>query len=101
MRVPNNSLLSGEKIKLSDIQTNVVRHSNECLATIIGVKMKLSYICHKCLATVMRLSHDSRQIYLKTQAEILQNCRINVHSMRLQHEICIYIVSLCREIVAN
>ena len=32
----NNSQLSGEKINLSDIHTNVVKHSQDCLATRTG-----------------------------------------------------------------
>ena len=31
----NTSRLSGEKIKLIDIRTNVVRHSHECRATVV------------------------------------------------------------------
>ena len=34
--------LSGEKIKLSDIRTNVVRHCKDCRATV--VRMKISYV---------------------------------------------------------
>ena len=48
------SQLSGEKIKLSDIRTNVVQHSHECCATVIRIKMKISYIPGK----VVRLLHD-------------------------------------------
>ena len=54
------SRLSGEKIKLSDIHTNVVRHSHECGAT-VRIEMKISYIrgkvvrhSHECRATVAR-----------------------------------------------
>ena len=32
------SELSGEKIKLSDIRMNDVRHSHECLATVVRMK---------------------------------------------------------------
>ena len=38
------SQLSGEKIKLSDIRTNVVQHSHECCATVVRIKIKISYI---------------------------------------------------------
>ena len=58
--------VSGEKIKQSDIRTNVVRHSHECLATVVRMKMKLKlYIggnvvrhSHECLTTVVRQSRD-------------------------------------------
>ena len=55
------SQLSGEKIKLSDIRTNVVQHSHECCATVVRIKMKISYIPGK----VVRLLHDSRKIYFQ------------------------------------
>ena len=53
---------------------------------------------HECL--------DSRKIYLQNLAEIHEylyksSYLINVLSSRLQHESCVYIVNLCREIVAN
>ena len=58
-----NSRLSGEKIKLSVIRSNVVRHSHECRATVVQIKMKIRYICgkvvrhsHECRATVVRQS---------------------------------------------
>ena len=61
----NTSRLSGEKIKLSEIRTNVVRHSHECRATVVRMKMKISYIRGKvvrhsqeCLATIVRESRD-------------------------------------------
>ena len=79
----NTSRLSGEKIKLSDIRTNVVRHSHECRATVVRMKMKISYSrgilsrmsrdCHTtvaprdCHTTVARLSRDSREIYMYFQ----------------------------------
>ena len=55
-----SSRLSGEKIKLSDIRTSVVRHSHEChsLATVVRMKMKpklRSYDSHAdCRATIPR-----------------------------------------------
>ena len=62
----NTSRLSDEKIKLSDIHTNVVRHSHECHATV--VRMKISYIggkvvrhSHECRATVARYIFKIRQ----------------------------------------
>ena len=60
------SRLSG-KIKVSDIRTNVtgVRHSHECRATIVRIKMKISYIrgkvvrhSNECRATIARQSRD-------------------------------------------
>ena len=63
----NTSRLSGEKIKLSDIRTNVARHSHECRATVVRMKMKICYILgkvvrlsHECLATVVRQLRDCR-----------------------------------------
>ena len=52
---------------------------------------------HECRATVVR---QSRDIFSKLD-RTLRICRINVYSMRLQRESCVYIVYLCREIVAN
>ena len=99
------SRLSGEKIKLSNIRTNVVRHSHKCRATVVRITMKISYIrgkvvrhSHECRR---RLSRDSREIYFEKLDRNSRICRINVYSMRLQHKICVYIVNLCREIVAN
>ena len=55
------SRLSGEKIKLSDILTNVVRHSHECRANVVRIEMIISYIrgkvvrhSHECRATIAR-----------------------------------------------
>ena len=62
------SQLSGEKIKLSDIRTNVVQHSHECCATVVRIKMKISYIPGK----VARLLHDSRKIYFQNKTEICE-----------------------------
>ena len=83
---------------------NVVRHSHECRVTVVRIKMKISYIrgkvvrhSHECRATVAR---QSRDIFLKLDRNS-RICRINVYSMRLQRESCVYIVNLCREIVAN
>ena len=65
----NTSRLCSEKIKLSNIRTNVIRHSHECLATVVRTKMKKSYIrgkvvihSHECLANVVRQSRDYRAI---------------------------------------
>ena len=66
------SRLSREKIKLSDIRTNVARHSHECRATVVRILMKISYIrgkvvrhSHECRATVARQSRDYRAIYFQ------------------------------------
>ena len=71
-----SSRLSGEKIKLSDIRTNVVRHSHECLVTVVRMKTKLklhswerretiSRKSRDCHTTVARLSHDKPEIYFQ------------------------------------
>ena len=46
----NNSRLSGEKTKLSDIHMNVIRYSHECLTTVVRVNMKQSYICENVVS---------------------------------------------------
>ena len=73
------SRLSGEKIKLSDNRKNFVRHSNECRATFV---------------------RQSRDIFSKLDRNS-QICRINVYSMRMQRESCVYIVNLYREKIAK
>ena len=50
---------------------------------------------HECRMTV-----ESQDIFSKLDRNS-RICRINVYSMRLQRESCVYIVNLCREIVAN
>ena len=98
-----------------DTRTNGVRVSHngratEYCATLARmsrdcrIKMKISYIrgkvvrhSHKCRATVVR---QSRDIFSKLDRNS-RMCCINVYSMRLQRESCVYIVNLCREIVAN
>ena len=70
-----NSRLFGEKIKLSDIGTNVVAHSHECRTTVVRIKnlkLKIRYIrgkvvrhSHECRATVVRQSRDYREIYFQ------------------------------------
>ena len=69
------SRLSGEKIKLSDIHTNVVRQLHECRATRTNENENKLHsweshetflrMSHDCCATVARLSHDSREIYFQ------------------------------------
>ena len=95
------SRLSGEKIKLSNICT---QHSHECCATVVRIKTKISYIRAKVVRhsnagceTVAQLSRD---IFSKLDQNS-RICRINVYSMKLQPESCVYIVNLCHEIVAN
>ena len=53
----NTSQLSGGKMKLSDIRTNVVRHSHECLATVIRMKMKLKLHSWERRVTISRMLH--------------------------------------------
>ena len=66
----------GDKINLSDIRTNVVRHSHECRATVVRIinENKLhsresrethSRMSRDCRATVARLSRDSSEIYFQ------------------------------------
>ena len=45
-------------------------------------------------------SRQSGEFFFQTDRKS-RNCRINVNSVRLQREMCVYIVILCREIVAN
>ena len=76
-----------------DCRTNLNEnklHSRESRET-------LSQMSHDCRATVARLSRD---IFSKLDRNS-RICRKNVYSMRLQRESCVYIVYLCREIVAN
>ena len=56
----NNSRLSGEKIKLSDIPMNVVSHSYECLATVVRMKMKLKLHSWDRRETLSRMSRNCR-----------------------------------------
>ena len=76
--------------------------------------MKISYIrgtmrqSHKWRTTVVRHSRDCRGTFSRLSRDIFSKldrnsriCRINVYSMRLQCESCVYIVYLCCEIVAN
>ena len=48
----------------------------------------------------MRQSRDSRRYIFKIRPKFA-NCRINVHSMRMQRKSCVCIVNLCREIVVK
>ena len=59
--------------------------------------MRHSHECRDSRATIAR---QSRDIFSKLDRNS-RICCINVYSMRLQLESCVYIVYLCREIVAN
>ena len=59
----------------------------------------LSRMSRDCRTTVVGLSHDSRKIIFSKLDQILLFYCINIHSMRLQRESCVYIVNLCRELV--
>ena len=65
-----SSRLSGEKIKLSDIRANVVRHSHECLATVVRMKMKL----HVKLRSWERRETISRVAYVTKNAPVDFSC---------------------------
>ena len=91
------------------------RHSYECRATLA----RMSRDCRTNLnenklysresrETLSRLSCDSRATIARQSRDTFSKldrnsriCRKNVYSMRLQRESCVYIVYLCREIVAN
>ena len=91
------------------------RHSYECRATLA----RMSRDCRTNLnenklhsresrETLSRLSRDCRTTVARLPRDIFSKldrnsriCRINVYSMRLQRESCVYIVYICREIVAN
>ena len=76
-----------------DCRTNLnenMLHSRESRET-------LSRMSRECRTTVAQLSRD---IFSKLDRNS-RICHKNVYSMRLQRESCVYIVYLCREIVAN
>ena len=73
------------------------RHSYECRATLARMSRDCTNLNENKLHTVMR---QSRDIFSKLDRNS-RICRINVYSMKLQRESCIYIVYLCREIVAK
>ena len=85
----NTLPLSGEKIKLNDIHTNVMLHSQRMLGHCLTNENENKLDSWESRETLSRMSRDCRI------------CHINVHSMRLQGKSFVYIVSLCREIVAN
>ena len=83
----------------------------EIFATLVLVRMS-----HNGRATVLRqhakpsrqsdetdnntIARQSRDIFSKLDRNS-RICRIKVYSVRLQHESCVYVVNLCREIIAN
>ena len=83
----------------------------EIFATLVLVRMT-----HNGRATVLRqhakpsrqsdetdnntIARQSRDIFSKLDRNS-RICRIKVYSVRLQHESCVYVVNLCREIIAN
>ena len=83
----------------------------EIFATLVLVRMS-----HNGRATVLRqhakpsrqsdetdnntIARQSRDIFTKLDRNS-RICRIKVYSVRLQHESCVYVVNLCREIIAN
>ena len=103
----NNSRLSGEKIKLNDIRTNVLRHTHKCLVSFIRMKMKLKLHLWERCDTLLRMSLDYRtyraiaQVTFSKLNRNSQICHINVHSVRLQCKSCVSVVNFCCEIVAN
>ena len=74
------SQLSGEKIKLSDIRTNVVQHSHECCATVVRIKTKISYIPGKVvrLLTVARFIFKIRPKFANLSHKCLFNETVKV-----------------------
>ena len=84
------------------------RHSYECRATLSRMsrdcRAKENELKSYIRGNVVRHSHEcrakSRDIFSKLDRNS-RICHINVHSLRLQRESCIYIVNLCRKIVAN
>ena len=87
-----------------DCRATLARMSRDCRTNLNENKLHsresretLSRMSRDCRATVAR---QSREIFSKLDRNS-RICRINVYSMRLQRESCVYIVYLCREIVAN
>ena len=89
MQTTRESQLSGENIKLSDIHMNVVRHSHECLETRMNENETLKLHLWERCETLSRIRPKFTDLCIKVQ------------SMRLQCESCVYIVNLCRKIVAS
>ena len=87
-----------------DSRATLARMSRDCRTNFNENKLHsresretLSRMSRDCRATVARLSRD---IFSKLDRNS-RICRKNVYSMRLQRESCVYIVYLCRKVVAN
>ena len=74
-----------------DRRATVVRRSCECREPVAAKFWRIYNV---------KISRQSRDMFSKLDRNS-QMCRINVYSMSLQRESCVYIVNLCREIVAN
>ena len=86
------------------------RHSYECRATLSRMSCDCRENGNKTIATFVRTSRDTLATATHSRQSVdifsnldqkSRNCRINVNSMRLQRESCVYIANFCREIVAN
>ena len=87
-----------------ECRSTLARMSRDCRTNLIENKLHsmesretLSRMSRDCRATVTR---QTRDIFSKLDRNS-RICRINVYSMRLQRESCVYNVYLCHEIVAN
>ena len=87
-----------------DSRATLARMSRDCRTNLNENKLHsresretLSRMSRDCRATVAR---QSRDMFSKLDRNS-RICRKNVYSMRVQRESCVYIVYLCREIVAN
>ena len=74
------SRLYCDKIKLSEIRTNVMRHSRECLTIV----MRRTHSCE----TLMRMSHDCRVMHTLMS----HNCRETL--LRMSHDCCTSVVNI-------
>ena len=98
-----------------DTRTNVARVSHDGRATvlrnILEKKIGLARMSRDCRTNLNENklhSRESRETLSRMSRDIFSKldrnsriCRINVYSMRLQRESCVYIVYLCRELFAN
>ena len=90
----------GEKIKLSECHVKLARMSHDCRMNLNENKLHSLESRETLSRSCVTVVRQSRDIFSKLD----QNSRIyriNVYSMRLQRESCVYIIYLCREIVAN
>ena len=74
----NCNMFSRKQISNASRMANVVRHSHECLVSVVRVSCDNAKLCR-----------NSR------------NCHTNVHSMRLHCESCVYLDNPCRKTVEN